>query len=131
MPRARVDEASETIKVRKEACLSGRCGLPTASTVGLEAGQQRQADPSLRSCGDNSPGHFSKIRVARTVGGVVQIMELADCGETRLQHFDIGESGYGLDIIGRHLRQEPVHHVAPSPKVVILRTTSLGETSHC
>jgi hypothetical protein len=61
---------------------------------------------------------------------VVQIVELADRGEAGLQHFQIGEGGDRLDVIGRKTLQEVIHHLAPGPEAVAGRTASLGEPGH-
>ena len=46
--------------------------------------------------------HLRRIGVARTVGRVVQVVELADAGEARLQHLHIGPAPRRLDVVGRH-----------------------------
>ena len=74
--------------------------------------------------------HLAEIGVGPAVDVVVQIVELADGGEAGLQHFQIGEGGDRLDVVGRKALQEVVHHLAPGPEAVGGRTAPLGEPGH-
>ena len=61
---------------------------------------------------------------------MVEIMEFAHASETALQHFDIGECGNRLDIIRREPVEEPVHHFAPGPEIVMCGTPRFRKTGH-
>ena len=74
--------------------------------------------------------HLGRIGVAGTGGVVVQVVELADGGEARLQHLHVEPGRDRLDIVGRHPRQEAVHHLAPGPEAVVLRAATLDEARH-
>ena len=45
---------------------------------------------------------LGRVGIARAVGRIVQVVELADAGEARFQHLHIGPGGDGLDVVGRH-----------------------------
>ena len=60
----------------------------------------------------------------------MQIVKLADAGEARLQHLDIGLRRDGLHLVGRHRQREAIHRLAPAPKAVLARPAPLGEARH-
>ena len=79
--------------------------------------------------GGDARRHLADIAVRPAVSCVVQVMEFADAGEAALEHLHVGKRRDRLDVIGRKLRQEPVHRLAPGPKGVVDRSATLGETS--
>ena len=60
----------------------------------------------------------------------MEIVELADRGEARLQHLHVGEGGDRLDVVGRKPAEETVHHLAPGPEAVGARTAPFGQRGH-
>ena len=92
--------------------------------------QQRQADTG-GVCGYRDPlGELPQIAIGRAGDIVVDVVKLPDPGKSRLQHFDIGLRGHGLDIVGRHAADEAIHQLAPAPEIVRRRSPDLGETGH-
>jgi hypothetical protein len=127
---AALDQVEEAIGIVDETTLAGGCRCAAKTAIGVERGQQGEADPRLRARGGNALRHLSEISVGPAVDVVMQIMELAHRGEARLQHFHIGEGGDRLDVVGRQALQEPVHHLAPGPEAVGSRTAALGKPGH-
>ena len=124
------NEPPETIEIEQETRLTRRGRLAAAAAVGIERGQQRQADAARLRRGDDAAAGLGRVGIARPVRCVVQVVELADPGEARLQHLHVGPCRYRLDVVGRHAREEPVHHLAPGPEAVVLRPAPLDETGH-
>ena len=60
---------------------------------------------------------------------MVQVVKLADRGETAFQHLHVGEGSNRLDVVGRQSREKPVHHGAPRPEAVG-GAAALGEPGH-
>lgn len=60
----------------------------------------------------------------------MNVVKLANPGESRLQHLDIGLCCDGLDIISRHPADETIHQLAPGPETVRRCSPDLGETRH-
>ena len=85
-----------------------------------------QADSGSAGRRQNSPPHLGQIVVGRTVGRVVQVVELPHGGEASLQELYVELRGDRLHVVRRHLRQEAVHRVAPAPEGA--RAPPLGQT---
>ena len=98
-----LDEPREAIEIEQEPRLPGRGRLSAAAAVGVERRKQRQADAARRAAATMRPAISAGLGVGRTVGRVVQVVELGDGGEPRLQHLDIELRRDRLDVIGRHL----------------------------
>ena len=84
--------------------------------MGIEHRKQRHADADAPSRGQNTAGHFRGLSVRRTIGLVMEVVELGDGGEPRLQHLDIELRGDRLDVIRRHHEREAIHGLAPGPE---------------
>ena len=127
---ARLHQRGEAVEIGEKARLPAARRPSAAAAMGIEARQQRQADAGRRGGGDDARRGLGGIGVARAVGRIVQVVELADRGEARFQHLDVGQRRDRLDVVGGHPRQEAVHHLAPGPEAVVLRTMPLGEAGH-
>ena len=86
--------------------------------------------PGRAGGGDDALGHLGAARVGRAVGRVVQIVELGDGGEARLQHLDIKLRRDRLDLVGLHRQREAIHGLAPGPERVRAVAAPLGEPGH-
>ena len=86
--------------------------------------------PVSAAGGGDARRHFADVAIGRTVDIMMQIVELADRGKARLQHFHIGEGGDRLDLVGGEAIEKPVHHLAPGPEAVGCRPAALGEPGH-
>jgi hypothetical protein len=84
----------------------------------------------LGAGGRDAAGHFAEIGIGPAVDIVMQIVELADGGESGFKHLHICESRDRLDVIGRKVLQETIHDLAPGPEAVGGRTTAFGEPGH-
>ncbi len=125
-----VDQPREAIEFGDEATLLGPRRRAAEGRVGVEDRQESQADPrALRRCRD-AAGQFRRRRIGCAVGRVMQIVELADRGEARLQHLDVELGGDRLDVVRRHGEREAVHGLAPGPKGVGRVAAALGEPRH-
>ncbi len=110
--------------------LSRRRRLPAATAMGIEAGQQRKTYPAGLSRGDDAPAGLGWVGIARSVRRIVQVVELADAGEARLQHLHVGPRRHRFDVVGRHGREEAIHHLAPGPEAVVVGPAPLHQPRH-
>ena len=125
-PAAIVDETRERGDVVDEPPLL-RFGRRAAECrMSVEHRKQRHPDAGPSGGGEDAPGHFRARLIGRTVGRVVEVVEFGDRGESRLQHLDIELRGDRLDVIGRHLKREAVHRLAPGPERVDLPAANFG-----
>ena len=130
MTAAGFQEPREAIEIEQEPRLPGRGRLSAATAVGVEGRQQGKPDAAhLRGCHD-AAASLRRVGVVRTVGGVVQIVELADCREASFQHLHVGPGCDGLDVVGDHAGEKAVHHLAPGPEAVVLGAEPLHESGH-
>ena len=60
----------------------------------------------------------------------MQIVELGDGGETRLQHLDVKLRRDRLDLVRLHGQREAVHGLAPGPERILAVAAPLGEPRH-
>jgi hypothetical protein len=72
----------------------------------------------------------AEVGIGRAIDVVMQVVELADRGEPGLQHLHVDEGRDRLDVVGRQLREEAVHHLAPGPETVGPRSAPFGEPGH-
>ena len=98
--------------------------------MGIEHWKQRHADADAPRRGQNAPGHFRRLSVRRTIGRVMEVVELGDGGEARLQHLDIELRGDRLDVIRRHHEREAIHGLAPGPERVVPLAPDFSESGH-
>ena len=97
-----LEEARERGDVVDEPPLLGPGRRAAERRMGVEDRKQGHANARLPGGGENAPGHLRRRLIGRTVGRVMEIMELGDCGEPGLQHLDIGLRGDRLDVVRRH-----------------------------
>ncbi|MFO0631734.1 MAG: hypothetical protein U0168_02675 [Nannocystaceae bacterium] len=64
--------------------------------------------------------------VARAVGAVVQVVELADAGDARVQHLAEACLRSGTDAVGVERSRGLVHRGAPAPEVVVVAAALVG-----
>ncbi len=129
-PATIVDETSERRDVVDEPSLL-RFGRRAAERrMGVKHGKQRDPDAGPSGGGENAPGHFRTRLIGRTIGRVVEVVEFGDGGEPRLQHFHIELRRDRLDVVGRHLKREAVHRLAPGPERVDLPAANFRQTGH-
>ncbi len=72
--------------------------------------------------------HLGGIGIGPAFRVVMQVMELADGGVAGLDHLDIELTGDGLDLAGRQLLHETIHHAAPGPEAVLAGGAALART---
>ncbi len=125
-----VDQAGEGGQVVDEPPLLRFRRRAAEGRVGVKDRQQRQADSSAARRRDDALGHFRTRRVGRSVGSVMEIVEFADGGETRLQHLDIELRRDRLDVVRRHRQRKPIHGFAPGPERVPSGAAEFSEAGH-
>ena len=92
-----VMEPGEAGRGAVEAVLPGHERPAVAAAPLVEHRQQGQADAGVLRRGNQGLRHRAGIVVPATIRLVMQIMEFADTGEARLQHFRICKRGNGDD----------------------------------
>jgi len=105
------------------------CGTAEIA-VRVEHRQQGQAQPGIGRGRGDARGHLRVPGIALAIGRVVQVVELADPGEPRFQHFHVGLRGHRLALIRAQPVQEAVHQLAPAPEAVARATTDFGQAGH-
>ena len=98
--------------------------------MGVEHRQQRHSDANTPGRSEDPASHFHRLRVGRTIGRIVEVVELGDGGEPRLQHLDIELRGDRLYVIRRHRQREAIHGLAPCPERIGLPAPDLSEAGH-
>ena len=118
-----IEVGNETplLRLRRRACEAG---------MGVQYREQRQPNAGRVAGGANPRGHLGRIGIGRSVQVMVQVVELADAGEARLQHLDIGLRGDRFGVVGRHRKGETVHRFPPAPEAVDAGAAGLGEAGH-
>ena len=66
----------------------------------------------------NPAAHLGRIVVPAPARRVVQVVELANTGEARLQHLDVELRGDRFHVVRRQAPEKLVHHLAPAPERV-------------
>ena len=98
--------------------------------MGIEHRKQRHADADAARGGQDAAGHFRGLSVRRTIGLVMEVVELGDGGEPCFQHLDIELRGDRLHVIRRHHEREAIHGLAPGPERIGVLAPDFGEASH-
>ena len=93
-------------------------GGAAEAAMRVEDRQQGERDAGLGRGRRDRRRHLGGLGVGAPVGVVVQVVELADTGEARLQHLHEGQRGDRLEIVGCEPLDEAVHRVAPGPEIV-------------
>jgi len=109
------------------------CGASPSTAeiaVRVEHRQQGQAQPGGRCGGGNARGHLRVPGVALAIGRVVQVVEFADPGEPRFQHFHVGLFRHRLALGRTEPVQEAVHQFAPAPEAVARTPADFGQAGH-
>ena len=118
MPAGSRDQRGEAVRAVAEAHLTGaECASIAAATL-IGHRQQGQADAGGGGGGDNARRHLGGIGIGRSVGVVVQVVELGDGAVAGFQHLHLHEAGNRLDIIGSEPLQKLVHQCTPCPEAV-------------
>ena len=107
----------------------GGC-TPTKAAVLVKHGQQRHADAGALGGAQQAERHLGRVGISLSLGVVVQVMEFADAGVTRLQHVHIQARGNGLQLRGAELGSKSVHERAPAPEAVLRVAAVFGQTGH-
>ena len=94
-------DAREALRIVDEAALARVGAAPPNPPWRVEDGQQRQPDAGVAGGGDDARGQLRRVAVRRAVAIVVQVVELADVGEARLEHLGVGERGERLELVRR------------------------------
>ena len=99
--------------------------------MGIEHRKQRHSDADAARRGQNTAGHFRRLRVRRTIGRVMEVVELGDGGEASLQHLDIGCAATASTSSGDIIEREAIHGLAPRPELVVPVAPDFGKSGHC
>ena len=110
-----------------ESALPRSVCTPTKAAVLVEHGQQRHADAGALGGAQQAERHLGRFGISLALGVVVQVMEFADAGVTRLQHVHIQARGNGLQLRGAELGGKSVHERAPAPEAVLRVAAVLGQ----
>ena len=94
----------ELVDRADEAPLAGMRRGAAETAVRIEHGSSVSPMPLTSAAARNPRRHLGRIGIGRAVAVMMQIVELADAGETRFQHLDIEQRRDRLDIFGRHRR---------------------------
>ena len=106
----RADEAALAF-VRRQA----------AEAAGLiEHRQQRKPDAGAPGRPQQRQRQRRVVGIRPAIGGVVQVVELADGGVAGFQHLDVQTERDGLELVRGQARSEAVHQRAPGPETVVL-----------
>ena len=92
--------------------------------------QVGETDTGLAGRRDDGGGHAARVVIGPTLRAMVQIVELGDGSKAGFQHFHVGVSGNGLQILRRHALDKTVHLRAPAPETIALCMALLGATRH-
>ena len=130
MPAGAFHQAGEAVDVVDEPPLAGSGRKPAEAAMGVEDGQQRQADAGGRSSSHDAPGHFGGIVVGLASRIMVEVVELAQRREAGLQHLRTDQRPDRLDIVGRQPVEESVHGLTPCPETVGAFATLFGQAGH-
>ena len=98
--------------------------------MGIEHRQQSEADARLPGSGCDATSHLGWIGIRGAVRGVMQIVELGDRSEARLQHLGIELGRDRLHLLRPEPLEEAVHHLPPGPEAVPGWAGHLGQARH-
>ena len=122
----------EALQTAGKALLTSRGLTSVASAPLVEDRKQGEANTGFLCRGRNPLRHLGFAAVGSASWSVMQIVELRDSGESRLQHLHLRQTGDGLDIVRRKDLDHAVHLPPPGPEVVPSRRTApLGASGHC
>src|SRR5262249_18450559 len=106
---ARLEDAREALHIAHEAPLA-RCGRCTPETaVRIENWQQCDPDAPARGGSDDAARELAWVCEGCAVSTVVQIVELADMGEARLEHLGEAQRADRLELLGTDALEKTVH----------------------
>ena len=106
-------------------------GCTTAETrMSIEHRQQRESDTGGLRRRYNALRQFADVGIMCARRVVMNIMKLADAGESGLQHFNVGLCRDRLNIVGGHAANKAVHHFAPGPETVRRAAPDFREPRH-
>lgn len=106
-------------------------GSGAAEATGLvQHGQERDADAGALRGAQQRQAHVHVSGVGRASHVVMDIVEFADAGVPRFQHFHIQAECDLLQLLGVELAREVVHELSPAPETVVRGGAVFGETRH-
>ena len=129
LARAR-DQRRVAVRIVEEALLALVRRRAAEPAMDIKSGQQRQPDAGRVRRRRDARRHLAEVGVRPPVDVVMQVVEFADRREAGLEHLHVGERRDRLDVVGRQLAEEAVHHLAPGPEAVMRRASLLGESRH-
>jgi hypothetical protein len=116
----RVDEAALPVRWRSAA----------KTGMGVEDGQQGEADAAVLGRLRYRDGHGGGIGIGGAIGLMVEIMKFGDAGEAAFQHLHLGDGGDGADVVGRQRGDHRIHGFAPCPETVSRCACAFGKARH-
>ncbi len=116
LPAKRLVQPRRPLQIHPEAPLAPRQRLAAEAARLVHHGHVYQADPRGARRGNDPSAHLGRIVVAPPVRPTVQIVELADAGEARLEHLDVQLGRDRLHVVRGQVAEERVHHLAPAPE---------------
>ena len=97
----------------------------------LYAGVVKETDAGVVvSGGQQGPAHLVGVVVRRAVGLVVEVVELGDPGEARLEHLHVGVGRDRLEVVRGQALDEAIHLLAPGPERIAFAAAALRQPCH-
>ena len=98
----------------------GRVAVGSEPTVEVQRVEEGDADAGLARRGEEGIAHLVGVRVGRSVGAVMEVVELTDARDAGQCHLGEGGTGESVVAVGLEPLRRPVHHVAPRPETAAL-----------